>query len=60
MYIAADEYEPVNLGCYTDSAESRTLTGSYRESSSMTPTSCINTCRASGFKYAGLQYGKQV
>ena len=26
----------------------------------MTPTVCTNTCRAGGFKYAGLQYGRQV
>jgi glucan endo-1,3-alpha-glucosidase len=26
----------------------------------MTPTSCINSCRANNFKYAGLQYGRQV
>jgi hypothetical protein len=26
----------------------------------MTPISCIQSCRANGYKYAGLQYGRQV
>jgi glucan endo-1,3-alpha-glucosidase len=60
VYIAAAEYDPIPLGCYIDEANPRTLDGSYREDSKMTPTSCINSCRANNFKYAGLQYGRQV
>jgi hypothetical protein len=26
----------------------------------MTPSSCVDSCKASGYKYAGLEYGRQV
>jgi len=51
---------PVSFGCYTDSSVTRTLAGSYSEDSKMTPDMCIDSCQAGGYKYAGLEYGRQV
>lgn len=60
VYKSAVNYTPTSLGCYSDSSVTRTLTGSFTDDSKMTPTSCSNTCKASGYKYAGLEYGRQV
>jgi glucan endo-1,3-alpha-glucosidase len=60
VYKSAVNYTPTSLGCYTDSSVIRTLTGSSSDDSKMTPTSCSSSCRASGYKYAGLEYGRQV
>ncbi|KAJ4268676.1 hypothetical protein NW762_002743 [Fusarium torreyae] len=46
-------------GCYTDSSpKGRALTWSMDvDSSSMTPTSCLNACANQGFPLAGMEYG---
>ena len=48
------------LGCYTDSASSRTLTHvahNDQTSKTMTVEFCTNACQNAGFKYAGTEFG---
>ena len=49
----------VQLGCFTDQPFSRTLatTGAY--SSGLTVESCLASCQASGYVYAGVEYGNE-
>lgn len=47
------------LGCTSDSTSARVLTGSYLDTTSLTPQSCMARCQSAGFAYAGLQYGRQ-
>lgn len=47
------------LGCTVDSASLRVLNGSYWDTSTLTPSVCAAKCKAGGFAYAGLQYGRQ-
>ncbi|XP_078694695.1 uncharacterized protein LOC144923752 isoform X2 [Branchiostoma floridae x Branchiostoma belcheri] len=52
----------VYLGCYRDggSLDIRDLTGDVMvDEENLTPTSCINHCTSGGYRYAGLQYGKE-
>jgi hypothetical protein len=60
VYQSATIDPPLALGCYTDSSDSRTLTGSARNDGKLTIDSCINSCRSTGYMYAGLEYGTQV
>jgi hypothetical protein len=46
------------LGCYNDTG-SRVLNGYYYSSGSMTVESCVATCNAQGYAYAGAQDGSQ-
>ncbi|TFK31513.1 WSC domain-containing protein [Crucibulum laeve] len=49
-----------SLGCYTDSALTRTLrTASFTSVDSMTISSCINFCSSQGFHFAGLEFGRE-
>ncbi|XP_035693304.1 uncharacterized protein LOC118427567 isoform X2 [Branchiostoma floridae] len=52
----------VYLGCYRDggSLDIRDLTGDVmKDEENLTPTSCLGHCTAEGYRYAGLQYGKE-
>ncbi|KAF3484451.1 uncharacterized protein GIQ15_03775 [Arthroderma uncinatum] len=44
-------------GCYTDSTESRTLTGGASVDDKMTVKACSSHCK--GFQYFGLEYGRE-
>jgi hypothetical protein len=46
------------LGCYRDQM-TRDLSGASFEQWNMTPVACQNSCRNSGYRYAGVQYGHQ-
>lgn len=47
------------LGCYTDSATSRTLNGvSTTDKLTNSVDQCATTCHAGGYTYAGVQYGR--
>lgn len=50
-----------SLGCFVDSVDARTLrgTGIFR-ADNMTPATCTARCKAQGFKFAGVEYGKEV
>ncbi|KAG9032682.1 hypothetical protein FRB95_001110 [Tulasnella sp. JGI-2019a] len=47
------------LGCYSDAASPRTLTGSTTTESTMTNPSCVATCRSQGYTYAGTEYSNE-
>ncbi|TGO67133.1 hypothetical protein BELL_0910g00040 [Botrytis elliptica] len=48
----------LHLGCYSDSS-TRTLNGSMTTNTNTnTPQECALTCHASGYQYAGLEYGQ--
>lgn len=49
--------KPGYVGCYKDTSVFD-LDGFIERSRSNTPQSCIATCRAKGFKYAGVQYSE--
>lgn len=46
------------LGCFNDPNNPFDLNGYLERSSSNTPQSCIATCAAQGFPFAGVQYGQ--
>ena len=46
------------IGCYKDPNNPFDLDGFLQRSSNNTPQRCIETCRAKGFAYAGVQYGQ--
>ncbi|KAM6513609.1 hypothetical protein FALCPG4_015994 [Fusarium falciforme] len=47
-------------GCYRDSVVNRVLTGDYyADTDGMTHETCINHCKAGGFKYAGVEYSAE-
>jgi hypothetical protein len=46
------------LGCYKDPNNPFDLDGHLVRSQTNTPQRCIETCRAKGFAYAGVQYGQ--
>jgi hypothetical protein len=46
------------LGCYKDT-DLRDLNGKHWDDGQMTQDRCIESCRESGFAYAGIQYGAQ-
>jgi hypothetical protein len=46
------------LGCYKDPNNPYDLDGHLVRSQTNTPQRCIETCRAKGFAYAGVQYGQ--
>ncbi|KAF7913403.1 hypothetical protein EAE99_010624 [Botrytis elliptica] len=49
----------LHLGCYSDSS-TRTLNGSMTTNTNTnTPQECALTCHASGYQYAGLEYGQE-
>lgn len=49
-----------SLGCYTDSVSSRTLSNFYPPSDGITFVySCTTICSQNGFKYAGVEYGRE-
>jgi uncharacterized protein len=53
------------LGCFKDQGDAtpgtngRDLDGFVMSSPAMTTTACMNTCRAQGFRFAGMQSGNQ-
>ncbi|CAH1244651.1 PCSK9 [Branchiostoma lanceolatum] len=52
----------VYIGCYRDggSLDIRDLTGDVmKDEENLTPTSCLSHCTSAGYRYAGLQYGKE-
>ncbi|TFK31652.1 WSC domain-containing protein [Crucibulum laeve] len=49
-----------SLGCYTDSTSSRTLaTASFTSVDGMTITSCVNFCNSGGYRFAGMEFGRE-
>ncbi|KAF7440239.1 hypothetical protein PC9H_000583 [Pleurotus ostreatus] len=46
-------------GCYVDSSNARILNGGSTTSSTLSVNSCISSCSARGFVYAGTEYGKE-
>ncbi|PQE21948.1 glycoside hydrolase family 3 protein [Rutstroemia sp. NJR-2017a WRK4] len=49
----------LHLGCYSDGS-TRTLNGSMTTNTNTnTPQECALTCHASGYQYAGLEYGRE-
>lgn len=47
-------------GCYEDSVAKRVLTGDYyADNVGMTHETCINYCKAGGFKYTGVEYSAE-
>ncbi|OWZ77169.1 glucan endo-1,3-alpha-glucosidase agn1 [Cryptococcus neoformans Bt85] len=44
------------VGCYKDNGDNRTLNGSKKISSSMTPSVCNSYCSGLGYTYAGTEY----
>jgi cytoskeletal protein RodZ len=49
--------KPAYIGCYKDTS-AYDLDGFLERSRSNTPERCIATCRAKGFKFAGVQYSE--
>ncbi|KAF8961440.1 WSC domain-containing protein [Flammula alnicola] len=50
----------VSLGCYTDSAASRTLkTASFTDVNNMTIESCIAFCTPNGYQFAGVEFSRE-
>ena len=48
------------LACYTDTADSRTLSISVDSGpSGMTVAQCTAACRSGGYRYAGLEYANE-
>ncbi|KAF8311359.1 WSC-domain-containing protein, partial [Clavulina sp. PMI_390] len=47
-----------DLGCYQDS-DARILTGYSNTASTLTPTSCQNTCVGMGYSYAGVEFSTE-
>lgn len=55
----ATNYGPAeHVGCYRD-ASNRVLPHAYWSAGAMTPEACVDHCRSSGFKMAGLEDGRQ-
>jgi hypothetical protein len=48
-----------SIGCYTESTTGRALPNG-GTMTNRTVASCISTCAASSYKYAGLEYGQEV
>ena len=48
------------VGCYKDNGDNRTLNGSKKISSSMTPSVCNSYCSGLGYTYAGTEYYDEV
>ncbi|EJD34222.1 WSC-domain-containing protein, partial [Auricularia subglabra TFB-10046 SS5] len=49
-----------SLGCFVDSQSARTLRGTALFSAgNMTPATCASRCKSAGFKFAGVEYGKE-
>jgi hypothetical protein len=46
------------LGCFSDPNNPYNLDGYLERSADNTPQSCIATCQAQGFAYAGVEYGQ--
>jgi hypothetical protein len=46
------------IGCFKDPNSPYDLDGHLERSSNNTPQRCVETCRAKGFAYAGVQYGQ--
>lgn len=46
-------------GCYTDDGNSRTLYDGFTANDNMTPESCVSFCSASGYPFAGVEYGRE-
>lgn len=46
------------IGCFKDPNSPFDLDGALERSQANTPQRCIETCRAKGFAYAGVQYGE--
>ncbi|KAF9495858.1 hypothetical protein BDN71DRAFT_1390602 [Pleurotus eryngii] len=46
-------------GCFVDSSNARILNGGSTTSSTLSVNSCISSCSARGFVYAGTEYGKE-
>jgi len=46
------------IGCFNDPNNPFDLDGFLERSQSNTPQRCVETCRAKGFAYAGVQYGQ--
>lgn len=45
------------VGCGNDSASARTFTGLFLSNTTQSVESCIASCSAHGFNYAGMEYG---
>lgn len=48
-----------SLGCYADSADTRTLNTQLYSNSQNTPSNCALGCRNAGYKYSGVEYGSE-
>lgn len=50
-------YSP--LGCYTEATSGRALTGNSYTADNMTAETCETFCSKDGFKYMGVEYGRE-
>lgn len=58
--IVVSSYQDWTLsGCYVDSSTSRVLSKTTSLSGSVTPESCMTSCRASGYSTAGIEYSTE-
>ncbi|KAK4580137.1 hypothetical protein LTR86_000340 [Recurvomyces mirabilis] len=57
VYAAGGEW--VQLGCYSDQPYSRTLAYTLSYAGQLTTDTCLSTCRAAGYPYAGTEYGNE-
>jgi WSC domain-containing protein len=57
LLAVSDGQAQIFLGCFKDQQPQRDVGGLSVRSDSLTTGQCVATCRFSGFRYAGTQYG---
>lgn len=57
VWLLVDTSKYSAVGCWSDSATTKALTGSLASVGTMTQEACVSSCASGGYVYAGLEAG---